>query len=239
MPTGCPRALCKAKIEVPDFAAQGGRRQAGAVHIYWAKLDPALKQRVTVRAAYVAALCVSAGPHEALRALEDMLQLFAALHSSKPTAAADAQYPASNGSLFAPRDFVLEVSDVQHSSSSETDAVFGHSLQQGHASMGGSPDHWPRSSKARALSGSAAATAEPTRAAHRAAQAACQQVLSAAARAGLPDQAQGILQAMHQVTGAGLQVSALPPPCNISSFCAEGAHDMKPASALTVSLQTS
>lgn len=207
MPTGCPRALCKAKIEVPDLAAQGGRRQAGAVHIYWAKLDPALKQRVTVRAAYVAALCASAGPHEALRALEDMLQLFAALHSSKPIAAADAQYPASDGSFFAPQDFVLEGSDVQHSSSSETDAVLGtpgHSLQQGHASMGGSPDHRPRSSKARALSGSAAATAEPARAAHRAAQAACQQVLSAAARAGLPDQAQGILQAMHQVTGAGL-----------------------------------
>ena len=182
------------------------------MHIYWAKLDPALKQHVTVRAAYVAALCVSAGPHEALRALKDMLQLFAALHSSQPIAAADAQHPASDGSLFAHQDIFVEVSDVQHSSSSETDAVLEaprHFLQQGHASMGGLLDDRPLSSKARALSGSAAATAEPTWAAHRAAQAACQQVLSAAARAGLSDLAQGILQAMHQVTAASSQCHSL------------------------------
>ena len=208
MPTACPRPLCKAEAEVLDFAAQGGRRQAGAVHIYWAKLDPALKQHVTVRAAYVAALCASAGPHEALRALQDMLQLYAALHSSQPIAAADAQHPASDGGLLAPQDIILEGSVVQHSSSSETDAVLeapSHSQQQVHASMGGSQDYRPPSSKARVLRGSAAATAEPTRAAHRAAQAACQQVLSAAARAGMPDLAQGILQAMHQVTAASSQ----------------------------------
>ena len=162
-----PKSTLQGKNGGADFAAQGGRRQAGAVHIYWAKLDPALKQHVTVRAAYVAALCVSAGPHEALRALEDMLQLFAALHSSQPIAAADAQHPASDGSLFAPQEFILEGPDVQHRSSSETDAVLkapSHSLQQGQASMDGSPDHRPLSGKARALSGSAAATAEPARA---------------------------------------------------------------------------
>jgi hypothetical protein len=191
-----------------DFATQGGRRQAGAVHVYWSKLDPALKQHVTVRAAHAAALCMCAGPQEALRALEGTLQLFAALHSSLPMSVAGAQHPASDDSRSASHNQALEGPDVEHKCSSESNAVSeapSRSLRQEHTSIRGSLDDQPLG-KARALSSSAAAAGEPTWAAHRAAQAACQQVLTAAARAGLPDLAQGILQAMHQVTGAGSQL---------------------------------
>lgn len=216
---------------------QGSSKAAGAVHVYWAKLRPELKQRVAVHAAYVDALCTAAGVPEALSALKKMLDLFAAQHHHRPSPAqqpghcpdADLASPASEGASrqapTAPAGSSMGLEDppqphvptqapapeVQSAVGRDClqDVGQGTHLQPGFATGAEPPlgavglQHRMRrleeGLRVDAEEGMRV-EAEERRMALRGAQAACHQVLNAAAKARQAGVPHNVLQAMHQVT---------------------------------------
>ena len=198
---------------------QGSGKVPGAVHVYWAKVRPELKQHVAVHAAYVDALCQAAGVPEALSGLKKMLDLYA----GQQRQAADHIEPRkSQGEglpLPAPLPSLHRAGRVSGSSSMELGASLQpHAQVQGAASEASS-QHIERGMQpylattaelgtpARGLQQALTqlergshADVEQSSVALRAAQAACHQVLNAAARARQTDVPQKVLRAMHQVT---------------------------------------
>ncbi len=197
------------------------------MHIAWAKLQPELKQHVAVHAAYVDALCMAAGVPEALSALKRMLDLFAAQRGQTPRhmqpeqfLEAPSAHPASEMRLLGPSvtpdssSMGLEASSqpgapsLQPSSQSHrgVSAAY-HSFERGtslppHGAMAAEPQSAPAGVpfQPRQLERASQLEVEQSSVALRAAQAACHQVLNAAAKVRQTSVPQKVLQAMHQVT---------------------------------------
>ena len=198
------------------------------MHIAWAKLQPELKQHVAVHAAYVDALCMAAGVPEALNALKKMLDLYAAQHGQtvrhmqQPGHYPDvpSAHPASEIRLLEP-PVMSDSSSMGHEGSSQTGAPspqpFSHtqggvskaylSFEQGtrlppHSVMAAEPQSAAAGVlfQLRQLERGSHLEAEQSNVALRAAQAACHQVLNAAAKARQSGVPHKVLQAMHQVT---------------------------------------
>ena len=167
-------------------------------------MEPQLKQHVTVNAAYVEALCMRSQVHEAMRAFEQMLELYAAQyhpegsqetgihrrHLKSQSIALTNEGPVRHGSSSI---------DMQQPPDSYYRSHQAQALEQRHA--GGSEAAGEQLGATSQRSSSASA-AEPANLAQRAAQAACHQVLNAAAREGLAKLSRDVLQALHQVQHA-------------------------------------
>lgn len=169
------------------------------MHDCWAHTDAWLKQHITVHAAYVDALCACAQTQEALQALEQMLELYAAQHGPEASQVANSQSPASEETLGASGVATQGASPRQENSSRASDrGPQSHELKE--AASGFIPEDQRGFRNQAGARNSFAAPSEPAHVAHRAAQAACHQVLDAAAKARLASMSRHILQAMHQVT---------------------------------------
>lgn len=189
------------------FLVQGTGRTVGAVHTYWAKLHPELKQHVAVHAAHVDALCMSVGLPEALKALERMLDICAAQHSQDASQKQSEQSPDLDGTLLASKSHLHQGTLASDNSKVLREPLQSHRVSQQAVSQMQrdgdtvSQDKSEQSEVGRDLLGRGSiVVAEQSRVAHRAAQAACHQVLNTAAKAGLASVSKRVLQAMHQVT---------------------------------------
>jgi len=189
------------------FLVQGTGRTVGAVHTYWAKLHPELKQHVAVHAAHVDALCMSVGLPEALKALERMLDICAAQHSQDASQSQSEQFPDLNGTLPASKSHSHQGTLVSDDSKMFRDPFQSHrrgqqavSQMQREGDTVGLENSEQSEGGREMLRWGSSVAAEESSVAHRAAQAACHQVLNTAAKAGLANVSNRVLQAMHQVT---------------------------------------
>ena len=189
------------------------------MHSYWAKLQPGLKQHVAVHAAHVDALCMSAGLPEAMKALERMLDICVAQHSQDASESQSEQSPDLDGTLLAFKSHLHQGTPVSDDSKMLREPFQSHRVSQQAVSQMQrdgytvSQEKSEQSEAGRELLGRGSlVAAEQSRVAHRAAQAACHQVLNAAAKAGLASVSNRVLQAMHQVTSLLHSPAKLPFP---------------------------
>ena len=166
--------------------------------------EPQLKQHVTVHAAYVEALCICEQVHEAMRAFEQMLELYAAQYHPEDSQEAETHSKPLRSQSDAltsecsigPGSSSISI-DTQQLSESHNCSHQSQSLEQRCAGISEAA-----AEQLGATGPDASSAAEPTSLAHRAAQAACHQVLSAMAKGGLARLSCNILRALHQVQHA-------------------------------------
>ena len=165
-------------------------------------MEPQLKQHVTVNAAYVEALCMRSHVHEAMRAFEQMLELYAAQYHSERSqeAGTHSQHLRTQSIALTNENRHGSSSiDMQQPSDSYNGSHQAQSLEQRRAGMSQAAHEQVG---AMGQDSSCASPAEPASVAQRAAQAACHQILNAAAREGLATMSTDVLRALHQVQQA-------------------------------------
>ena len=164
-------------------------------------MEPQLKQHITVNAAYVEALCMCSHVHEAMRAFEQMLELYAAqYHPERSQEAGTHSHHLRTQSIALTKNRHGSSSiDMQQPSDSYNCSHPAQALEQRRSGVGGAADE---QLGATGQESSCASAAEPASVAQRAAQAACHQILNAAAREGLATMSTDVLRALHQVQQA-------------------------------------
>ena len=195
---------------IADFCVQGRWQTADTVCKYWTIMAPQLKQHVTVNAAYVEALCMRNQVHEAMRVFEQMLELYAAQYHPKYHPEDSQEAGVHSRHLSTKSNALTNEGSLRHGSSSigtqhiSDSLSCSHQVQALEQRRAGMSETADKQLEATVQDYSSASAAEPASLAQRAAQAACHQVLNAAAREGLARVSCSVLQALHQVTHAVL-----------------------------------
>ena len=154
---------------------QGLAKDAAAVTAQWEQVDRDLRSSLSVRSAFVSALCACGQVHEAAAALQELLDLYSGAYSSKGA----------------------------HSGSKEPGEVTSSRAQDGQQTVPvGSEERWrgpAEGSEQQTGSGVGGGGLDHWKDADRAAAQACQQVIHAAERSRDAALAHQTLLAMHKV----------------------------------------
>ncbi|CAL8470633.1 g10175 [Coccomyxa elongata] len=168
---GVPR---DAQTWVLIFRALGSARDAAALTAQWEQVDRDMRSSLSVRSAFVSALCACGEAFEAAAALQELLDLYAAAYSSRGTPSGNKQPGEEASSRVRDAQQTIPV-DPEKRRPGATEG----SLQQTSPGVGGGGlDHWKD--------------------ADRAAAQACHQVIHAAERARDAALAHRTLLAMHK-----------------------------------------